>query len=97
MKDGQLASSSGETTYKSELSKVECEVYGAWRRLFNVEQWNPDENFFDLGGDSLIAMNLVTELAAHFAIRIPAVLVFKYPTARELANFIETALPKTRR
>jgi acetoacetyl-CoA synthetase len=56
----------------------------------------PDDNFFDLGGDSLIAVNLFLEIERETGIKLPITLIYDAPTIEALANVIagETAAPK---
>ncbi|RAW71444.1 MULTISPECIES: non-ribosomal peptide synthetase [unclassified Photorhabdus] len=44
------------------LNAVEQTVAGIWQRLLNTEQLGCDSDFFQLGGDSLLATRLVGEL-----------------------------------
>ena len=49
-----------------------------------------DDNFFDVGGDSLLAEALVIDVSkwAGFEVKISALL--DYPTPQELADYIES-------
>ncbi|MCG8416520.1 MAG: SDR family NAD(P)-dependent oxidoreductase [Proteobacteria bacterium] len=48
--------------------------------------------FAQLGIDSLMGLELRNRLSASLGINLPSVLVWTYPTAREMANFLATAL-----
>lgn len=48
-----------------------------------------DDNFFDLGGHSILATRLIFELRKTFVINVPLGLVFDKPTIRELALAID--------
>jgi thioesterase domain-containing protein len=50
----------------------------------------PDDDFFDLGGDSLMAINMVMELRRSFSIDIAFGQVFRLRTLRAISAAIET-------
>ncbi|MEG1039170.1 MAG: amino acid adenylation domain-containing protein [Pseudomonas sp.] len=61
-----------------------------WQRLLNVEAVGLDDNFFALGGDSIIAIQLVSR-ARQAGLRLTPADVFKYQTLRSLAAAVELA------
>ena len=69
----------------------DCEV--AVRRirmdLFGSHAAAEEGSFFQLGGDSAMAVKLVQQLAERFEITLHVVNVFQYPTVRELAGFVD--------
>ncbi|MCP5046160.1 MAG: AMP-binding protein, partial [bacterium] len=63
-----------------------------WRDLLEME--NPvgiDDNFFQLGGHSLKAAVLTVKIHKQMNTEVPLAQVFKTPTIRELAKFINAA------
>ena len=49
-----------------------------------------DENFFELGGHSLKAIALISKVHKEFNVKLPMTILFKTPTIKELARYIET-------
>ena len=76
----------GETF--SSVAEVEPAVVGIWRELFGFENIRPQDNFFDHGGNSLIALQLVAQLRATFKIDLPLRIVFETQTVTALSKRI---------
>ena len=49
---------------------------------------SPDQGFFELGMDSVMAVNLKDRLESTLAITLPATLTFEFPTPRTLARHL---------
>jgi acyl carrier protein len=59
-----------------------------WERLLGVEAVHRDESFFELGGNSLLVIQLVHLIEQELGVRISPVAVFEQPTLRGLARLI---------
>ncbi|KIJ29116.1 hypothetical protein M422DRAFT_269542 [Sphaerobolus stellatus SS14] len=83
VKEGGDSSANYSTTEKTLLS--------IWKILLpNIPQpIGLDDNFFDLGGHSILATRLIFELRKSLAVNAPLGLVFDKPTIRELATGID--------
>ena len=66
------------TSLEAKLIEVWCEVLGR-------KQVGLDENFFDLGGDSLMAVAMMVAIEERFGVKIPVEAVFEAPTVAGLA------------
>lgn len=67
------------------LEAVLTDVYAG---LLRRERVGVDDGFFDLGGNSLQAMQLVARLRSDLAVDIDVTAVFQAPAARQLAVFL---------
>ena len=74
-----------ETETFSTVAEVETAVIAIWRELFGIENIRPHDNFFDHGGNSLIALQLVAQLRGTFKIDLPLRVVFEAQTVNALA------------
>ena len=70
---------------------AEKTVAGIWAQLLGVERVSVDDNFFDLGGDSLVATQLVARLRQAFNVELPIRTLFDAPTVAGVARAIEAA------
>jgi acyl carrier protein len=55
-------------------------IAGMWCAALAVDAVNRDANFFELGGNSMAAMRVVTALRATFGVRVPVRLIFDTDT-----------------
>jgi acyl carrier protein len=70
--------------------ETERQIARMWQELFHLEQVGRNANFFELGGDSLLAMKLVAKLATNLGIRLPIVAAFQYPTVAQIAFLVQS-------
>ncbi|MFD0817661.1 non-ribosomal peptide synthetase [Micromonospora zhanjiangensis] len=60
-----------------------------WQEVLERTAVGPDDNFMDLGGDSLAAMQLATRIGRAFGSTITVRAVLDHPTPRELTSALE--------
>ena len=64
---------------------MEARLAAIWGELLGVDAVGAEDNFFDLGGHSLLLVRLQARLAAELGSRIRVVELFQHPTVRTLA------------
>ncbi|MCG3754386.1 non-ribosomal peptide synthetase [Amycolatopsis sp. Poz14] len=64
-------------------------VAGVWQQLLGVENVGIHDDFFALGGHSLIAAQVHARLRAVFGVDVPLRVLFAHPTVAELAEHVE--------
>jgi acyl carrier protein len=74
-----------ETPYVSPRNELEKEIAEAWQTTLGIEHVGIDDSFFDLGGDSLLALQVVSHLKDRFDIDVPVVGLYERLTIRALA------------
>lgn len=68
-------------------TEMEAELCRIWERLFGRSPIGRDDDFFALGGDSLLAIRMATELERLLGRRVPVAVVFEAPTVAALARW----------
>ncbi|MGO9368192.1 MAG: amino acid adenylation domain-containing protein, partial [Terriglobales bacterium] len=68
---------------------IEKQLANLWCELLQLEEVGLDDSFFDLGGNSLTAVRMVSQYHGRHGREIPAVKVFQYPTIAKLAKFLK--------
>ncbi len=71
---------------------VEHHIANLWQELLGINKIGVEDNFFDLGGHSLIATQIVSQLRQYFQVEISLSHIFAAPTIAELAVVIEDLL-----
>jgi len=73
----------------------EQRVAQAWRELLGVPQVGLHDNFFDLGGHSLLLVKLQARLQREFATELPLVELFQRTTVQSQAQRLQRAIHRT--
>jgi thioesterase domain-containing protein len=71
------------------FTPMESFVIGTWQSILGVEQLAPEDNFFDAGGTSLLAMRMLSDLETILARRIPVALILRSRTAEDFAQALD--------
>jgi acyl carrier protein len=77
-----------QTTYVAPETDVEHTIAMIWRELLNVDTVGVNDNFFDLGGHSLLIVKAHVLLKEAFDKEISVVDLFQNPTISSLAKFL---------
>ncbi len=68
---------------------MEEELAWIWRDLLETDRVGAEDHFFDIGGDSLLTVVLITQIRQWFNIDLPLATLLANPTIRSLAPHIE--------
>ncbi|KAF2753977.1 alpha-aminoadipate reductase [Pseudovirgaria hyperparasitica] len=82
----------------SSLSATEKEVAKLWAesiRTVRADSLEPDSNFWDLGGHSIIAQNLTSTARKRFEVDVGMRTIIQHPTLREFSREIDRARDPT--
>ncbi|HWX21797.1 MAG TPA: MupA/Atu3671 family FMN-dependent luciferase-like monooxygenase [Candidatus Binatia bacterium] len=78
-----------ESDFEPPATPVEETLAGLWGELLGVQRVGRRDNFFESGGHSLLAMQLVRRVRAHFGVDLPLKNLFERPTVAGLAEAID--------
>lgn len=75
-------------SYVAPRNAVEQTLADIWAELLELEIVGVDDPFLDIGGDSLMALSLDTELRKIFPTKLPLNLVLNHGTVAKLAEYL---------
>jgi amino acid adenylation domain-containing protein len=81
------------STYEAPQGEIEAALAQVWRELLPVDRIGRDDNFFQLGGDSLLAVKSVTRMRQVLGVEVPVRALFTSPTISALAAQVQELLP----
>ena len=81
--------SNSEEKYISPKTNLQIKLVNIFEQILNINPIGINDNFFDLGGDSILAMNLNIELKK-ITDKISYADIFKFPTVSKLENKINS-------
>jgi amino acid adenylation domain-containing protein len=67
---------------------LECKLSQIWSQILHVRPIARDDNFFDLGGNSLLALRMFGQIQKTLGINLPLATLFAAPTIAQLANLM---------
>lgn len=67
---------------------LELQIAAMWAETLAREHVGRNENFFETGGNSLLAVRLTNRLREHFSADLPVITVFEFPTVAAQANLL---------
>ena len=68
-----------------------------WRELLRVERVGVDDNFFALGGNSLMIVRLISQINQRHQLSLGVAELFRNPTVGQLARLIDAQQPRSKR
>ena len=78
-----------ETEYQAPRNELEEKLTNIWADVLKLERVGVNDDFFNLGGHSLMATQVITRLRKQMNVNLPLSDMFGYPTIAELSKKIE--------
>ncbi|KAA3657013.1 MAG: non-ribosomal peptide synthetase, partial [Chloroflexi bacterium] len=69
-------------------NEIETKLVAMWEELLGVNPVSVDDNFFEIGGHSLLVVRLFVRIDQEFGVNLPLTSLFKDGTIRHLAKLI---------
>jgi hypothetical protein len=82
---------SQNTGVSAALSATEQLVASIWRDVLGISGTGIEDNFFLLGGNSLLAIQVVARLRESLKVQVPVFVLFDQPTLKKLAEAIDSS------
>lgn len=74
--------------YVAPTRELERDLCGIWQHVLQVEQVGIHDNFFEIGGTSLLCIQVQKRVRDELGRDIALTAIFEYPTLAELARFL---------
>ncbi|NJM75314.1 MAG: amino acid adenylation domain-containing protein [Acaryochloridaceae cyanobacterium RU_4_10] len=71
---------------------IEMQLAEIWAQILGISQIGIEDNFFEMGGDSLRAVQSIFKVREAFQIDLPMVTLFDSPTISQFAEAVNSAL-----
>lgn len=85
---GYLRSNS-DVIFKKPRTKVEKRIADIWEKELKISGIGVDDNFFEMGGTSLMAQKVVNAIMKTLKVRIPVTKLYQHTTIDALSKFVE--------
>lgn len=86
----EVVNYSDNTVFVEPRNEFEIQLCKIFEEVIEVDKVGIDDNFFDIGGDSLKAIMLISHIEKQLGIRLATAYIYQNPTIREIANNIST-------
>lgn len=74
--------------YVRPVTDLEIKIAGLWSDALNIDEIGTQDDYFDLGGDSMMATCLFLEIEQAFGVRLPTSEILEHPTVAKLAALL---------
>jgi amino acid adenylation domain-containing protein len=74
-----------QTSFVAATTDAEQKIAAIWKEAIGIDSIGVDDNFFEVGGDSLVMIEVQWKLKDVFGSDVPLAQMFQHPTVRSLA------------
>ena len=76
--------------YVAARDELEAELVQIWEEVLSVKPLGVRDNFFEIGGHSLLAVRLRAQIEKALGDTVPISILFQHPTIEELAGYLRS-------
>lgn len=78
-----------EQEFVAASGEGEKNLSAIWQQLLDIDRVGIDDNFFDLGGNSILSVKVAVKIRQDLNQELSLVTLFQYPTIRSLAKYLK--------
>ncbi|MTJ07339.1 MupA/Atu3671 family FMN-dependent luciferase-like monooxygenase [Anabaena sp. UHCC 0204] len=87
-----LVAAAGDTcNSRISQNQIEQTLIELWQQVLQISPVGIKDNFFHLGGNSLVAVRLIGEIRSVFNVDLPLICLFRSPTISDIAKLISNS------
>jgi amino acid adenylation domain-containing protein len=81
-----------EANFVAAGNSVEEILTGIWAEILQLNQVGVEDNFFDLGGNSLLGLRVISQIQERFELKVSVVRLYQYSTVRSMGQYLAKAI-----
>jgi len=86
--DLEMADPPDDSVFVEPQTGIERKIASIWKEMLNIKRVGLHDNFFDLGGNSFLAVRMFGQLERHFGMRLPLTTLLHASTIAQLSELI---------
>lgn len=87
-----IAARSVSTPFAPPGTDAERTIVQLWQRAIGIDMVGIDDDFLEIGGNSLVAVQVASQITQHFRIQVPVAHILESRTVRSLAAVVADAM-----
>ena len=88
-----LAESQQRSIAPRPVDDIDAKLCAMWQQVLGTDSVSADQNFFDLGGESSLAVQMFARIEETFGVKLPLATLYEAPTVAELAAILRDEVP----
>ncbi len=84
---------SDQANFVAAGNSIEETLTEIWAEILQLDQVGVADNFFDLGGNSLLGLRVIAQIQERFELQVSVVRLYQYSTIRSMGQYLAKAIP----